>query len=188
MKDNLASENHNYSGHLLVAHPSLRDPNFSKTVILISAHQTDEGSLGVILNRPTHTTLGEYNAEYAYGPLSDTPIYTGGPVQANDMILTAWFWEEETQVFRLYFGIDEEKALEIKMMNPAVDLRAFLGYAGWEKGQLEDELSERAWVVSQIESQVLDDVAGEELWKRIISKISPELGFLADMPDDPSLN
>ena len=188
MKDNTESEIQNFSGHLLIAHPSLKDPNFSKAVVLISAHQEEEGSLGVILNRPMHTTLGEFNAEYAYGPLSDTPIFTGGPVQTEEMILTAWFWEEDNQVFRLYFGIDEDKALEIKMMNPSVDLRAFLGYAGWEKGQLEEELAEKAWVISQIESQVLEDIEGDELWKRVISKVSPELGFLADLPDDPSLN
>lgn len=188
MKDNDTEQIQNFSGQLLVAHPSLQDPNFARTVVLISAHQSDEGSLGVILNRPLNKTLGEVNAEYAYSPLSGTPLFTGGPVQENEMILTAWFWEEENQVFRLYFGIDEEKALEIKMMNPEADLRAFLGYAGWEKGQLEDELSEKAWVVSQIQGQVLEDLSGEQLWKRIISEISPELGFLADMPDDPSRN
>ncbi len=188
MRDFDMPEDDNYSGQLLIAHPGLEDSNFSRTVVLISAHTPDEGSLGVILNRPLGKTIGEEYGDYAYGPLSDIPLYLGGPVQEDEMILTAWYWESNSRIFRLYFGIDESKALEIKMLNPDAEFRAFLGYAGWEKGQLEEELSQDAWLVSAIEAKMSCSSEGERYWKRIISKISPELGFIADLPDDPSRN
>ncbi len=177
-----------YAGHLLVAHPNLNDPNFQRSVILISAHSEDEGSLGVILNRPLQKNLGELNFDFTYGSLASVPVYAGGPVQQNELILTAWYWEPQSETFRLYFGIDEEKAREIQMMHPDSEFRAFLGYAGWGEGQLEEELEQEAWVVTPIEQTAFCDSDGEIFWKKVITGIDPELGFLADIPDDPSLN
>lgn len=176
------------AGQMLVAHPSLGDPNFSRTVILISAHQEKEGSLGVILNRPLGKTLGELNFDFSYSDLGSVPVYIGGPVQEDELILAAWHWNSENSSFRLYFGIDEPKAKELQLMHPEMEFRAFLGYAGWTGGQLEEELAQQAWVVSAIEPQALEKSDGERCWKRLILKANPEIGFLADIPDDPSLN
>lgn len=189
MRDISMTETRNYAGQLLVAHPKLGDPNFRKTVILISAHSDEEGCLGVILNRPLGKTLGELNFHFSYSSLGSVPVYEGGPVQENELILAAWYWEPESRIFRLYFGIDEAKARELQMMQPEAEFRAFLGYAGWTQGQLEKELAEEAWIMSKIEEFALKNMeGGEKFWKKIILKENPELGFLSDIPEDPSLN
>lgn len=188
MRENSIEQGLMLTGQVLVAHPDLGDPHFHRTVILISAHQAEEGSLGVILNRPLGKTLGDLNPDFSYSTLAAVPVYEGGPVQDDELILAAWHWDTEENSFRLYFGIDESKARELQLMQPEMEFRAFLGYAGWTEGQLEEELTQQAWVVSPIEQQVLEHSDGEHCWKRLIVKVDPNLGFLTDIPDDPSLN
>ncbi|GHB93974.1 YqgE/AlgH family protein [Cerasicoccus arenae] len=176
------------SGQLLISHPSLLDPNFKHAVVLISAHTDDDGALGVIINRPLGVTLGEKNDDFTYSPLSDVPIYEGGPVQTDQVILAAWRWEQEARVFRLHFGLSEEAARELKLADEDAEIRAFLGYSGWTQGQMEHELAQNAWLVSPVTETLVEKATGEELWKIYLHRLQPELGFLADAPDDPSLN
>ena len=77
------------AGSLLVAHPSLRDPNFRRTVILMTTHGED-GAMGVVLNRPLLKRLGQLGGDFALGELSDVPIFSGGPVQTEQLIIAAW--------------------------------------------------------------------------------------------------
>src|SRR3954469_11144112 len=88
------------AGSLLLAHPSLRDPNFRRTVILMSVHNP-EGAMGVVLNRPTSRRLGEINDEFSVGPLASVPVFEGGPVETEQVILAAWQAHEDG--FKLYF-------------------------------------------------------------------------------------
>ena len=177
----------NLVGSLLLAHPGLDDPNFRKAVILLSAHAGDEGAMGVILNRPLNQTLGEFDGALVYSPLADVPLSEGGPVQADQMILSAWSWSEEKKVFRLFFGIDADKA-EALRDEQGMELRAFLGYTGWGKEQLEGELAANTWVLANINSDVLHGETGAGLWRTIMGELSLDMKLLADFPDDPSLN
>ncbi|MEO0797034.1 MAG: YqgE/AlgH family protein [Verrucomicrobiota bacterium] len=187
-KSDSDGENTDLSGQLLVSHPSLLDPNFRHTVVLVSAHTTEEGALGVIINRPLGFTLGEKNNDFTFSPLSDVPIYEGGPVQTDQVILAAWRWEEAARVFRLHFGLSEEAAREMKLADEKTEIRAFLGYSGWGKGQVEHELSQNAWLVSPVNDKLVVDTSGDELWKTYLHRLRPELTFLVDAPDDPSVN
>ena len=71
------------AGSLIVAHPSLLDSHFKRTVVLLTAHSAEEGSLGVVVNRPLFQTLGQYDSELAGSEFSDVPLYEGGPVGAD---------------------------------------------------------------------------------------------------------
>lgn len=181
-------EEMNLSGSLLIAHPSLLDPNFRKSVILVSLDSNDEGTVGVVINRPLHTTLGEYNTEFACGALKDVPLYAGGPVSNDQMILVAWHWSAENNAFKLYFGISFETAQSMLIEEPNVQIRGFLGYAGWGREQLADERAQNAWMVMPIEQQTMASADHKELWYNLVVGLNPELKFLADFPDDPSLN
>ncbi len=178
----------NFSGSLLISHPGLLDPNFKKTVVLISTHSNDEGALGVVINRPMGKSLGELKAEFAYSPLSEVPVFIGGPVSRQNLILAAWKWVEASGIFKLYFGISADKAQIMLANEPDLVVRGFLGYAGWTRGQIESEVKQDAWVVSPIDGQALQNSMGKELWKMILLKILPDMKFLADAPDDPSVN
>lgn len=182
------AEQMNLSGTLLVAHPSLLDPNFRKSVILVSLDASDEGSVGVVINRPLHATLGEFNAEFAYGSLKDVPLYAGGPVSADQMILVAWHWSASSNTFKLSFGISYATAQSMLIEEPAVCIRGFLGYAGWGNAQLAHERAQNAWMVLPIDPQTMAATDHELLWYNLVVGMNPDLKLLADVPDDPSLN
>lgn len=174
----------NLAGSLLLAHPTLRDPNFRRTVVLMSVH-TDEGAMGVVLNRPLNKRLGEINGSYAYGPLADVPVFSGGPVQLDQLILVAW--QRHSEGFRLHFGVEFDHAKEL-ISDESTSIRAYVGYSGWEGGQLEGELRNNAWVVSPMMPDLLDQSPTEDLWRLVLGGISPEWKLLAGEPDDPSFN
>jgi putative transcriptional regulator len=176
------------AGSLLLAHPSLDDGNFRRTVVLVSAHSREEGALGVILNRPLEKALGEVHGEFAFGPLAGVKLYEGGPVAPEQMLLSAWRWDTDEGVFRLHFGITTEKAIELLDTEPGTEVRGFLGYAGWTGGQLEGELKHKAWVVAPIDSPAFQVETGEHLWKNLLGQVKPELFFQTDAPEDPSVN
>ena len=174
-------------GSLLVAHPGLLDPNFSQSVILLSAHSRAEGALGVILNRPTKGTLGDLKSEFETSVISDVPVHLGGPVSPDEVLLAAWKWDMEGGNFKLYFGISAEALEELVKVNEGLVTRAFLGYSGWGGGQLEDELQEHAWVVAPLAREYLEG-GSVGSWRSILRSEQPELSPLTDTPDDVSLN
>lgn len=174
------------AGQLLLAAPALRDPNFKRSVILLSAHSS-EGAMGVVLNRPLKRQLAELNEAFARGPLAGVPLYCGGPVEPEQLIIVSWQWLKEENAFQLHFGIDPEKAGEL-IGTPGLTIRAFLGYAGWTQGQLENEMKQDTWLATGVEGRQLDDADGITLWRNLLCEHDPELRFLANEPDDPSVN
>lgn len=174
------------AGQLLLAHPAMRDPNFKRSVILLSAH-SGEGAMGVVLNRPLDKQLGELNSEFAFGPLAGVGVYAGGPVEPGQLILVSWQWLEADSAFQLHFGIEPERAAEL-VGTPGVTLRAFLGYAGWGQGQLENEMKHDTWLVSAVEGEILGEADGVTLWRQILGALDPELKLLANEPEDPTVN
>lgn len=174
------------AGSLLLAHPSMRDENFRRAVVLLSAH-SDEGALGVILNRPLGKQLGDLKVDFATGPLAAVPVYLGGPVSPTQVILAAWQTLSEEGAFKLYFGVDVDK-LEELLGEADLQVRAFLGYSGWSKGQLEDELRQDAWLISSVPGEMLGQLEGPDLWRTILGGISPEMRLEADEPENPEKN
>ena len=174
------------AGSLLLAHPAMRDPNFRRTVVLLSAHG-DDGAIGLVLNRPMRKQLGELNGEFAASPLAGVPVYQGGPVQTEQLFLAAWQPDPLGDGFKLYFGIDVDKAEALQNEN-GVRLRAFLGYSGWTKGQLENELQHNTWVVTPVNAGLVEREEGQGLWRTILGGLSPEWKLMAGEPDEPSVN
>jgi putative transcriptional regulator len=174
-------------GQLLIAAPMLVDPNFHRTVVLIMEH-TDEGALGVVLNRPTELAVGEAVPDLA--ELADgDPVFAGGPVQPQAVIALA----EHTG------PVGEESVCgpiaPIQVSDDIDDIgghvarvRVFAGYAGWGEGQLDDELAEEAWFT---EPALPGDIfAGDTdgLWRRVLERKGGEFTLVARMPPDPSQN
>lgn len=174
------------AGQLLLAHPVLEDGNFKRTVVLLSSHDGD-GAMGVVLNRPLDRQLGELNTDFALSPLAGVPLYFGGPVESDQLILVTWHWIPAEQAFQLHFGVEVEKATAMIGM-PGVTMRGFLGYSGWTKGQLENELKHDTWLVSPVEGDWLIKHDGVSLWRAMVGHLNPDLKLLADAPDDPTVN
>ena len=184
MRERRKSTQQSIAGSLLLAHPAMKDPNFRRSVVLMSAHGTD-GAMGIVMNRPLGKRLGEWNGEFALGALAGVPVYTGGPVQPKQLLLVAW--QDRADGFQLHFGIEPEKAGQM-LGEEGTQVRAYLGYSGWSKGQLENELKHDTWIVTDIPGDLLEQPQDGSLWRKVLGNLGEEWRLLADEPADVSRN
>ena len=174
-------------GALLIAHPNLLDPNFRRTVVYILSHEAREGAFGVIINRSVDKTVGELLTAPNLGPLADVPVFWGGPVSQDRMTFAAFEWDTATQSVNARMNVELEEAKSL-VLESDMEVRAFIGYAGWSGGQIEGELEQKAWVVQKPDRDVLDAASCQGLWQNVMKHYGPWFRLLAEAPDDPSLN
>lgn len=177
------------TGKLLIAEPFLSDPNFARSVILLCEH-SDEGSVGFILNKSTELTLGDLLPEL-YTPL--LKVYQGGPVQLDTLHMLhrmpASFGGNE--IYPGVFWGGSYEALQDAVVNneyQPMDLRLFVGYAGWSAGQLKKELDEGSWIVTDLAEDLLFETEPEIVWKQAIKALGEQYAYLANLPINPQLN
>ncbi len=176
----------NLAGSLLVAHPNLIDPNFRRSVLFVSAHDAKEGAMGVILNRPLDKQVSDLVSETPPDGLADVPVFLGGPVGKNQLMFAAFEWESAAGL-KLSHNVGVDEAHERAEHDPT-SIRAFVGYAGWSAGQLEDEMRQKAWILQKPTREVLTPERLPKLWFEIMRGLGPWFKLLAAAPDDPSLN
>jgi putative transcriptional regulator len=174
---------------LLVASPQLGDPNFARTVVLITEHGA-EGAMGIVLNRPATTTVSEAAPELEELVEAGDDVYVGGPVQPSSVIVLAEWDEPGDATVPIFAGIGFVGAeTDTEELARAVSrARVFAGFAGWGPGQLESELERDDWI---IEPALPDDVFSldpEGLWSDVLERKGGEYALVARMPLDPSLN
>jgi putative transcriptional regulator len=173
------------AGSLLVAHPNMLDPNFRRTVLFISAHDPQDGAIGVIINRPLDKNVADLVSDTPPENLADVPVFFGGPVGNNQLMLAAFEWHKEEGLKLNQHSIEPDQS-EISANPPPVF--AFLGYAGWSAGQLEAEMKQKAWIVRKPSRAALKSEKLSRLWFDIMNGLGPWYRMLAAAPDDPSLN
>lgn len=185
------------AGQLVVATPQLGDPNFARTVVLLLQADEDDGALGLVLNRPSGTDVGEVLPDWA--PLAASPavVFTGGPVQPNAAICLGHGRLGGTQVgsFSVLEGVPGTSVGTVDLdaspdqLLPAVsEVRVFAGYAGWGAGQFEAEVEEGAWWVLDALPADAFAVDPDALWTTVLRRQGPPLAFAASYPADPTLN
>ncbi|GGF57296.1 UPF0301 protein [Marmoricola endophyticus] len=180
------------AGRLLVASPSLVDPNFARTVVLL-LDVDDDGVLGVVVNRAGHLPVADVLEPWADVVVAPPVLLPGGPVGTDSALAIATLRTgvgEPLGWRRLY---DDVGLLDLdsprELVTPALDrVRVFAGYAGWSLGQLEDELAEGAWYV--LEGDPGDAFALDPATVRAtVLRRQPEpLSWLASYPEDPTQN
>jgi putative transcriptional regulator len=176
-------------GKLLVARSDAPDRVFGKTVILLVRYQRD-GTLGVIINRPTDVPVSRalHGVKGAEG--REEPVYAGGPVAIRTALalLHANVMPEEGvthvhgKVYTLADGRSLEKTLESKT-GPA-ELRVFMGYSGWARGQLENEIENGFWHVLPADAELAFDPEPETLWSRLVARAEQHIArvFFPGLP------
>src|SRR5215467_10384889 len=177
----------NFAGSLLVAHPNMLDPNFRRTVLFVSEHEPNEGALGVIINRPLDRPVTELVSGAPPEGLVDVPVFLGGPVGKNQLMLAAFEWKKGTGV-KLNHNIALGETNDSGGRKNLLTVCAFVGYAGWGAGQLENEVKQKAWVVQNANPSMLKLDRLPDLWFDIMRTLGPWYKMLAAAPDDPSLN
>ena len=169
-------------GQLLIAAPSLFD-YFRRTVILVLEH-TEDGAMGVVLNRASETLVSEAVPALAELPGGDELVRLGGPVSPQSVVALGDFElpeEAGTQVIDTLGTLDPDADNESLRR-----LRVYAGYAGWAAGQLDGELEAEAWIVT--DAAVDDPFADGDLWAEALARKGGKYRLLATMPSDPSLN
>jgi len=177
-------------GKLILAGPMLKDPNFDRTVVLITEH-TEEGAMGLVLNRPSEATVGDAVPDLTWVTDPEDTVYVGGPVAPNGVIVLAE-WTDPGQAVVLVeddLGFVPGDADDPDALAAAIRrARVYAGHAGWGPGQLEDELAEEAWIVEAPRREELFSDDAEGLWPAVLRRMGREFALLSTMPPDPSLN
>jgi putative transcriptional regulator len=187
-EDPAADPGESLRGRLLIASPALVDPNFARSVVLVTEHGP-EGAMGVVLNRPSETEVGEVAPEL--GEIADgEPVFIGGPVQPQALVVLAEFSDPEAAAWIVVADVGFVGAeTDHRDLGAVVRRgRVYAGYSGWGAGQLEAELEEEAWIVEPPLPAELFYADPEALWQDVLARKGGQFTLLARMPDDPSLN
>jgi putative transcriptional regulator len=185
------------AGRLLVATPMLADPNFRRTVVLVVEDEPAEGTLGVVLNRPTDIPVGQVLQAWTDFVTGPSVVFKGGPVAPNSALALAiagggdepvgWRPLEGSAVMARVGLVDLDAPPEL-LAGGIVSLRVFAGYAGWSPGQLQSEIDEGAWYVLSGEPDDAFAAEPEQLWQAVLRRAGGTHALVATYPEDPGLN
>ena len=172
-------------GHLLISAPQLNDPNFRRTVVLMT-HHDEEGAMGLVLSRPSEIRVADALAELADLPGAGEFVYVGGPVQPEAVVVLVEHEEEPDSpiIGRIAFMEAGTELDELEITRA----RVFAGYSGWGPEQLEDELDENSWIVVPAEPDDVFAPDPDELWRTVLHRKGGKFALIATMPFDPKLN
>lgn len=175
-------------GDALIAEPFMEDPNFKRTVILLTEHDKD-GSFGLVLNRPSIFSVNEMLPDF---PKFSAHMYLGGPVGLDrlnflhsygDIIPKSHhvkdniYWNGDYDALKL--AITERKILPH-------NIKFFVGYAGWGPEQIEEEMVDNSWIISKGYRHIFR--SAESMWKDALQKMGGKYAIIANFPEDASLN
>jgi putative transcriptional regulator len=162
----------NLTNQFLIAMPQLQDPNFHRTVTYVCAH-SDEGAMGIVINRPLEIPLGEVLSQMDLEPadprIGALPVFQGGPVHPDRGFiifrpLAKW---DSTVPVSSHCGIATSRDILEAISQGRGPEKALvaLGYAGWGAGQLERELAENAWLSAPADEDVMFSLQPEKRWE-----------------------
>jgi putative transcriptional regulator len=177
------------AGQLLLASPTLLDPNFTRTVVLIGVHSED-GAMGVVLNRPSTTTVRDAVPQLGEAVGALEPVYLGGPVQSSSVVFLAEFLDPSPAGLLVLgrIGFPAPDAGIEELAEATARRRVFAGHAGWGGGQLDAEIADGDWITHPAEPQDVFSDAPEELWSSVLTRKGGSYALIARMPLDPSVN
>jgi putative transcriptional regulator len=176
-------------GQLLIAGPALLDPNFWRTVVLVVEH-SEEGALGLVLNRPSETVVGDAVPQLEELVDLEDQLYIGGPVQPSAVIVLAQFEDPDDAAL---IAFDDVGVLGTGSSpdEPPAGVRtgrAFVGHAGWGAGQLDAELERGDWILDPARFDDAFTSEPQELWTEVLTRKGGSYALVARMPPDPSVN
>lgn len=177
-------------GRILLSEPFMGDYYFGRAVVLLAEHN-EEGSFGVILNKPVTANFNEVLKDF---PEFDAPMYLGGPVETDSLFYIHTLGDQlegSTEIVKgLYWGGEIEMLKElimIKRIQPD-DIRFFIGYSGWAADQLKGELKKNSWVITRASRQHLFAMDPMSMWDKLISKMGTQYKYWTKFPIDPTAN
>jgi putative transcriptional regulator len=171
-------------GSLILADPSLTDPNFHRTVLLLTEHRHDEGAHGYVLNRPLGKNAGELLTAPEFHALAGVPVFVGGPVSQEQLTFASFTWDKAPGGLTWATHLTRDDA--VQRIAAGETVRAFVGYSGWTGGQLENELKQRSWITCRPQAAILQTDNAGRLWSDLLSGMGPWFHLLSKIPDNPA--
>lgn len=178
------------AGRILISVPFLQDFYFKKSVVLLADH-SEEGSFGLIINKPVDVKLSDIATEFAG---FDAPVFLGGPVKTDSLFFIHTrpdLIEDGSEIMDgLYWGGNIESVRELVKsggIRPD-EVRFFVGYSGWSAKQLDKELEEKSWVVSLTNRNQVIAPDTRDLWSQMLKKLGKEFKLWVNYPPDPIMN
>lgn len=177
-------------GDILLSEPFLPDANFERSVILLCSHDTT-GSFGFVINKPSKVKINQVIESETQ--LEDI-VYIGGPVQQNTLHFLHTLGDKIEGSFEVkngvFWGGNFEQLVELINMKQVnnTEYRFFLGYSGWAEGQLEQELKQKSWIVSDRYDKDIFGYKSEDLWKILLKDMGGKFKMISNYPLDPRLN
>jgi len=179
------------AGRLLISEPFMMDPTFKRSVILLTEY-ADSGAVGFVLNHKSEYLLGDILPDTSY---SEMPVYIGGPVGENTLHFIHRAPEKIDGGIEIcdgiYWGGDFEqiKQLVSSYQLDVEEIKFFVGYSGWTPSQLDDELKENSWIVTdKFKSESLFTNSEQNLWKQTVISLGQRYAHIANFPENPELN
>lgn len=177
-------------GRILLSEPFMGDYYFGRSVVLLAEHN-EEGSFGVIMNKPVTAELNDVLKEF---PEFDAPIYLGGPVETDSLFYVHNIGERlegSTEILDgLFWGGDIDALKEmifLKTIQPK-DIRFFIGYSGWGADQLEGELKKNSWVITKTTRTRLLKLDPLSMWENLLENMGDNYKYWSKFPIDPNSN
>lgn len=177
-------------GRLIIASPRVMDPNFRRAVVLVTEHSAS-GAMGVVLNRPSDTTVDEVVPDLVPLVDGDELVHVGGPVAATSVVVLAEFDDPEAAAMLVHGDlgfVPAEAADHAAFADTLRRRRVFAGHSGWGPGQLETELGDEDWIVTDAARDDVFAADTEALWSTVLKRLGRDYALLTTMPNDPSLN
>ncbi|MCD6202413.1 MAG: YqgE/AlgH family protein [Bacteroidales bacterium] len=177
-------------GKVLISEPFLSDEYFKRSIVLL-AEYGKEGALGFVLNKPVNMTVRKLVKDF---PETDIPVFLGGPVSTNTLhyihTLGEFLPGSKCIFSDIYWGGDFEALKQLVKQRVATrkNMRFFIGYSGWDAGQLEKELSENAWVITRLGVKQIMMGNDQQIWKKVLRDLGKKYKLWADFPENPGLN
>lgn len=176
-------------GQLLIAAPALTDPNFLRTVVLITEH-SDEGAMGLVLNRPTPVAVMDIAPELEGLAGRGALVSVGGPVQTSSIMVLAEFVDPDEAAALVFdsVGFVSAESDPVLVASCLRSARVFAGYSGWGAEQLESELEQGSWIVEPAQLEDVFPAEAEALWMTALRRKGGRYAVLSFLPLDPSVN
>lgn len=179
------------AGKLLLSEPFMFDENFRRTVVLVCEHTEENGTVGLILNKPINLRLNDVVEGF---PPFKSKIFLGGPVGTDTMQFVHSLGNKIENSLKLADGLywggnfEQLKAMMADGEITTGDVRFFLGYSGWSSGQLDEELKDNSWIIADANASHLFETPHEQLWKVIMKEMGGVYNTMAGYPENPTLN
>lgn len=177
-------------GRILIAEPFLSDMYFKRSIVLITEHN-HQGSVGFVLNKPVNIDISELIGDF---PSFDCPFSIGGPVGTNTLHFIHTLGHLIPNSIHVYDNVwwgGDFEVLKDLIKNEVISssqVRFFLGYSGWTANQLEEELIQNSWLVTEMDSNVLMRHNMNEIWKDMLLALGSKYKMWINSPENPSLN